>query len=159
MYYDWQEVHQADGYLAEVERMRDANADWSTRSTYFLDQLSAAGHEVGNTTSSVFARVAPPRSEGTEAILLSANWLSRDGVPNVRGIALLLSLAKFFRGQNQYAFDIFLVIGDDYLSGLEDFMTAYKPRANIWTGLNIDYPYHSFKSIGIYYGELAGQVS
>jgi glycosylphosphatidylinositol transamidase len=78
---------------------------------------------------------------------------ARDGEHNARGVSLLLSLAEFFRAQNHWAFDIFLVVGDGYLHGLEDFMTAYNPRANIWTGLNIDYPYHSFSHLGVFYGE------
>lgn len=55
--------------------------------------------------------------------------------------------------QNHWAFDIYLVAGDGYIHGLNDFMTSYNPRANIWNAINIDYPYHSFSSIGQFYGE------
>jgi len=40
-----------------------------------------------------------PRSSGAEAMVISASWLSRtgegDGTPNLRGVAILLALARY----------------------------------------------------------------
>lgn len=58
------------------------------------------GVNTGNTSLSTYAHVQPPRSAGTETILLSANWVSRDGTPNLRGVATLLALGDFFRGKS-----------------------------------------------------------
>lgn len=99
IYYDWAQVFRADRYLAELEALRDANATWDERRDFLSASFRAAGVTALNTTSSVLAHVTPPRSEGTEAILVSANWLSRNGEVNVRGVALLLSLAEFLRGE------------------------------------------------------------
>ena len=60
-------------------------------------------------------------------------------------------------GQNYWAFDIVIVIGEGYLEGLEDFMQSYHSLFSgiIWTGLNIDYPGHSFSHLGLFYGKLS----
>ena len=57
-------------------------------------------------------------------------------------------------GQNHWAFDIVLVIGEGYLDGLDGFMKEYYDLFGgvIWTALNIDYPGHSFEHIGLFYG-------
>ena len=127
----------------------------SRRSTYIQSAFSRAGLHTSNTTTSTYAHVRPPRSAGTEAILVSANWLSRDGVPNLRGVAMLLALGDFLRGQNYWASDFVLVIGEGYVSGLQGFMEEYERLFGgvIWTGLNIDYPGHSFSHLGVFYGD------
>lgn len=69
---------------------------------------------------------------------------------------MLLSLGDFLRGQNHWAFDFVLVVGEGYLEGLEGFMQDYHRLfgAAIWTALNLDYPGHSFSHIGLFFGEL-----
>lgn len=54
----------------------------------------------GDTGSAVYASVKPPRSAGTETILISANWVSRDGGWNLRGVATLLAMGDFLRGMS-----------------------------------------------------------
>ncbi|GMK58324.1 hypothetical protein CspeluHIS016_0503560 [Cutaneotrichosporon spelunceum] len=142
--WDWPDVAAADMYLMGVEDLARRNASWPACADLFAKEFGLAGLETGRTVDSVYALVTPPRSEGTEAILVSANWLSRDGVPNVRGTSLLLALGSFFKAHGHYAFDIYLVIGDDYITGLNNFIENYDGRANIWTAFNIDYPYHSY---------------
>ena len=60
-------------------------------------------------------------------------------------------------GQNYWAYDLVLVIGEGYLDGLDGFMEHYYNLFNgvIWTALNVDYPGHSFDHIGLFYGESA----
>ena len=64
-------------------------------------------------------------------------------------------------GQNHWAFDLVLVVGDGYMEGLEGFMQDYYDLfpGLIWTALNIDYPGHSFEHIGLYYGERASDLA
>ncbi|CAK9779474.1 putative GPI-anchor transamidase [Cutaneotrichosporon oleaginosum] len=154
----WDDVAAADHYLEGVEHLASRNASWAARADFFEEQFKRSGVETGRSEDSVYALVTPPRSEGTEAILVSANWLSRDGVPNVRGISLLLALAPFFKAHGHYAFDIYLVVGDGYIEGLNDFISSYTGRANIWTAFNIDYPYHSYSTIGLYYEGVNGRL-
>ncbi len=75
------------------------------RTTYLQDFFSDAGLSTSNTSTATYAHITPPRSAGTQTILVSANWKSRDGGPNLRGIAMLLSLAEFLKGR--------LIIPDD----------------------------------------------
>lgn len=97
--WSWDDVAAADAYLASIEALDARNASWAERSSFFETELARAGLEAGRTEHSVWARVTPPRSEGTEAILVSANWLGRDGGANVRGTSLLLALGAFLRGE------------------------------------------------------------
>lgn len=66
-------------------------------------------------------------------------------------------MAELIIGQNYWAFDIVIVIGEGYLEGLEDFMQSYHSLFSgiVWTGLNIDYPGHSFSHLGLFYGKPA----
>jgi glycosylphosphatidylinositol transamidase len=102
--YEWANVFAADRYLASLEEMAERNASWSERSTWLQDSFAAAGLRTGEVEGdgvvggATWAHVTPPRSAGTEVILLSANWNSREGGTNLRGIAMLLSLAEFLRG-------------------------------------------------------------
>ncbi|KIR98712.1 hypothetical protein L804_04296 [Cryptococcus deuterogattii 2001/935-1] len=69
------------------------------RTAYLQNAFSAAGLYTGNTTIATYAHVTPPRATGMETIIVSANWLSRDGSENLRGIAMLLALGDFLRGR------------------------------------------------------------
>ncbi|WRT66675.1 uncharacterized protein IL334_003635 [Kwoniella shivajii] len=158
MYFDWANVHKADQYLDQLERI--VNGTFEERTAFLQDTLSASGLSTSNTSSSTYAHILPPRSKGTESILVSANWISRDGGPNLRGIATLLALGDFLRGQNHWAFDFILVIGEGYMHGLEGFMREYHNLFGgvIWTGLNIDYPGHSFSHLGLFYEGVNGRL-
>ncbi|ORX35566.1 putative GPI-anchor transamidase [Kockovaella imperatae] len=157
-YWDWSNVHRADRYLDELEQM--VNSTQAERSDYLQRAFSASGHDASNTSTSTYAHVQPPRSNGLEVILVSANWMSRESKPNLRGVAILLALADFLRGQNYWANDLVLVVGEGYLDGLEGFMQEYYDRFNgvIWTALNVDYPGHSFEHIGLFYEGLNGRL-
>ncbi|WWC89001.1 uncharacterized protein L201_003918 [Kwoniella dendrophila CBS 6074] len=157
-HFDWANVHKADLYLDRLEKI--INLPFEERTSSLQDTFSASGLSTSNTSTSTYAHVKPPRSKSTESILVSANWLSRDGTPNLRGIATLLALGDFLRGQNHWAFDFILVIGEGYMEGLEGFMQEYPSLFSgvIWTGLNIDYPGHSFSHIGLFYEGVNGRL-
>lgn len=54
--------------------------------------------------SNAYAVMSSPRTSGTEAIVISASWLSRidegDGAINIRGVSTVLALAYFMRGMS-----------------------------------------------------------
>lgn len=99
LYYDWANVHSADLYLNSLETLSQQNATQEERSDYLQESFSVAGLRTGNTSTSTWAHVTPPRSAGTEVILITANWLSKEGGLNLRGVAMLLSLGEFLRGE------------------------------------------------------------
>lgn len=97
MYYSWSDVHAADRYLADLERLESSSQE--ERSSYIKNTFLDAGVDSDNTSTATWGHVRPPRSSGTETILLSASWVSREGGPNLRGIAALLSIGAFLRGE------------------------------------------------------------
>lgn len=72
-----------------------------------------------------FATLSPPRSSGVESVLVSANWKSLTGSWNLRGIATVMSMARFLRGQTHWAKDFVFAVGDDYIEGIDAFLRAY----------------------------------
>ena len=64
----------------------------------FFDHIET-GCQATNGSNS-YAILPSPRASGTEAIVISASRLSRVGeeVPNLRGVATVLSLASFLKG-------------------------------------------------------------
>ena len=45
----------------------------------------------------VYAVLQGPRADATEALVLMAGWKNMDGVINTSGVALVLSLARYFK--------------------------------------------------------------
>ncbi|KAF8758545.1 Gaa1 protein [Rhizoctonia solani] len=112
-YWSWREVHAADRYLEDLEKLRDANATSQQRATYFRDEFAKLGlpTEVqpytihaptgGTEGVNVYSIYTAPRSSGSEAIVLSASWKSlkwdEDGSLNLRGVATILALASYLK--------------------------------------------------------------
>ncbi|ELU44818.1 GPI-anchor transamidase [Rhizoctonia solani AG-1 IA] len=112
-YWSWREVHAADRYLEDLEKLRDANATSQQRATYFRDEFAKLGlpTEVqpytihaptgGTEGVNVYSIHTAPRSSGSEAIVLSASWKSlkwdEDGSLNLRGVATILALASYLK--------------------------------------------------------------
>ncbi len=90
-----------------------------------------------------YATFPSPRSSGTEAIVISASWLSRSGndTLNLRGIATILALADFLKSgclfismashlsraleYSLWAKDLVFVVSDGYLDGMQAWLNAY----------------------------------
>ncbi|KZS91133.1 Gaa1-like protein [Sistotremastrum niveocremeum HHB9708] len=186
-YWDWSNVHSADLYLGQLEELRDRNASKAERADFVRTELLKMGisSEVQPYTFALSTEVltgqnaygvlSAPRSSGTEAIVISASWISqRDGIEtlNLRGVATILALAKFSKGYSLWAKDLIFVVTDDYMSGMHAFLSAYHdavpnnlatPPLNvtsgvIWTALNIEYPGHSFSEIGIFHEGLNARL-
>ena len=49
------------------------------------------------TGENVYAILQGPRADATEAIVLIAAWKNMEGLTNQSGVALLLSLARYFK--------------------------------------------------------------
>ncbi|KAK0483742.1 Gaa1-like protein [Armillaria novae-zelandiae] len=186
--WNWAEVHAADRYLDHIEQLRDGNATSEQRAQYFVEEfkkLGIAASTQNYTFSTVFgdssgtnayAIMSAPRSPGVEAMVISASWLSRtgegDGSLNLRGVSTVLALAGFLRQYSFWAKDLVFVISDDYLEGMQAWLSAYHgvSQSNlhtndldlssgvIWTALNIDYPGHSFSHLGIFHEGLNGRL-
>ncbi|KAF9791259.1 Gaa1-domain-containing protein, partial [Thelephora terrestris] len=186
--WNWGDVHRADTYLSELERLRDANATSAERAEYISLQFqklripaSIQNYKFHTrdgpvSGSNAYGILSAPRYSGAEATIISASWLSRtgegDGTLNLRGVATVLSLAAFL---NQYSFwskDLIFLIPDGYMEGMQAWASAYHGHQQssvyaeplqltsgvIWTALNIDYPGHSFSHLGIFWEGLNGRL-
>ncbi|KAF9246149.1 Gaa1-like protein [Melanogaster broomeanus] len=186
--WNWQHVRQADTYLNHLEGLRDRNATSEQRAQFIRDEftklgLSAATQNYTFTTSSgqrvsgvnAYAIMASPRASGSEAIVISASWLSEVGeeLYNLRGISIVLALASFLKSYSLWAKDIVFVIGDNYFDGIHAWLNAYHgtipPNLDtdllehtsgvIWNALTIDYSGHSFSHLGVFFEGLNGRLS
>ncbi|OBZ75516.1 GPI transamidase component gaa1 [Grifola frondosa] len=188
-YWNWADVHQADTYLAALENLRDKNATSNEIAQYIIDEFEKIGipartQQYSFTTATgvnlngtnAYAVLSSPRASGTEAIVISASWISRsgegDGTLNLRGVSTVLALAGFLKNYSLWAKDLIFVVSDGYLDGMQAWITTYhgvsQPnlRADplalssgvIWTALNIDYPGHSFSHLGVFFEGLNGRL-
>ncbi|KAN0076921.1 Gaa1-like, GPI transamidase component domain containing protein [Tylopilus felleus] len=184
--WNWQDVHQADLYLHHLEGLRDRNATSEQRASFIRDEfaklgLPAATQKYTFMTSSgnvsgmnAFAIMNSPRASGSEAIVVSASYLSEAGKEpyNLRGIATVLALAGFLKNYSLWAKDIIFVIGDNYFDGTYAWLNAYHgtipqnldtdllelTSGVIWNALNIDYGGHSFSHLGVFFEGLNGRL-
>lgn len=81
------------------------------------------GH--ATTGENIYALLRAPRGDATEAIVLLAPWLTPTGASNRRGVALLLTLARYFRRWSLWSKDILFVIPPDSLAGPQAWVDAY----------------------------------
>ncbi|KAH0827034.1 Gaa1-like protein [Lanmaoa asiatica] len=184
--WDWQDVHQADLYLHHLEGLRNRNATSEQRANFIRDEfaklgLAAATQDYtfmtpsGNVSgTNAYALMNSPRASGSEAIVVSASWLSEvDEEPyNLRGIATVITLAAFLKNYSLWAKDIIFVIGDNYLDGTYAWLNAYHgtipqnldtdllelTSGVIWNAFNIDYSGHSFSHLGVFFEGLNGRL-
>ncbi|RDB21477.1 GPI transamidase component gaa1 [Hypsizygus marmoreus] len=187
-YWSWGDVHTADKYLAQLEVLRDTNATSDQRAQFVMKEFHRLGISASTQSYMFSARsgrregtnaygiLSSPRTSGTEAMVISASWLSRtgegDGTLNLRGVSTVLALAGFLKGYSLWAKDIVFVISDGYMDGMHAWLAAYHGSSQsnleadrlelssgvIWTALNIDYPGHSFSHLGIFFEGLNGRL-
>ncbi|KAI0780960.1 Gaa1-domain-containing protein [Trametes elegans] len=188
MYWNWEEVHRADQILADLEQLRDRNATSDEIAQYSVAvfeklgipartqrySFDAVGQVINGTNA--YAVLQSPRASGTEAIIISASWLSRtgegDGTLNLRGVSTVLALAEYLKKYSLWAKDLVFVISDGYLDGMQAFISTYHGESQsnmraeplslqsgvVWTALNIDYPGHSFSHLGLFFDGLNGRL-
>ncbi|EGU11468.1 GPI-anchor transamidase [Rhodotorula toruloides ATCC 204091] len=143
-YWNCADVHVADLYAESVAKWSAEDVTVEARSRAIQD----AFHELGlsasqqrytfelarNSTLSginTYAILAAPKTDGAEALVLSASWLSRakdeQGRPriNTRGVAIVLALANYFKKYAFWSKDIIFVISDGYSEGAQAWLDAY----------------------------------
>jgi hypothetical protein len=179
-YWNWGDVHTADLQLYQLDGIQERNLTSEQRAEFFRTEFSKLGlaASIQNYTFSTsrgtisgnnaYAVMSSPRAAGTEAMVISASWLSRagHGTLNLRGTSTVLSLAAFLKDYSLWAKDIIFIISDDYLHGMHAWLNAYHgtlpsnlytdplehTSGVIWTALNIDYSSHSFSHLGVFHG-------
>nr|POE48854.1 gpi transamidase component gaa1 [Quercus suber] len=82
-----------------------------------------AGQEIEGTN--VYGLLRGPRADATEAMVLIAAWTNFDGELNYSGVALALTLMRYFKRWSIWSKDIFLLIPEDSTYGPEAWVSAY----------------------------------
>ncbi|KAI0542478.1 GPI transamidase component GAA1 [Xylaria digitata] len=131
-------------------------------------------HSAGNTYAgeNVYAILQAPRGDATEAIVLVTAWKNAKGEFNRNGVALALTLARYFKRWSLWSKDIILVIPPDSRAGIQAWVDAYHDAHDsssvaplpIKSGLlqgavAIDYPQEGrFDGVHIVYDGVNGQL-
>ncbi|KJZ76187.1 hypothetical protein HIM_04269 [Hirsutella minnesotensis 3608] len=130
----------------------------------------SAGQEF--TGENVYGILQAPRGDATEAIVLVAAWKSIEGSLNRNGVALALTLARYFKRWSLWSKDIILVVPPDSRTGTQAWVDAYHDAhdpSNVASlplksgalqgALAIDYPTEKlFEGIHIVYDGTNGQL-
>ena len=135
---------------------------------------TSAGQLINGTN--VYGVLRGPRADATEAIVLLAAWRNMDLELNQSGVALVVTLARYFKRWSLWSKDIFFVITEDSTAGPQAWVDAYHDAhdRNKVQGLDIkggalqgalvvDYPAGAggrrFDKLHIFYDGVNGQLA
>ncbi|KAF2869022.1 Gaa1-like protein [Massariosphaeria phaeospora] len=137
-------------------------------------EYHASGRNISD--QNVYAILQGPRADATEAVVLIAAWRNMDGKINYSGVALVLTLARYFKRWSLWSKDIIFLISGDSTSGTQAWVDAYHDShspdtiepLSIKSGalqgaVAVDYPAgpwgHRYDKLHILYDGVNGQLS
>jgi glycosylphosphatidylinositol transamidase len=85
--------------------------------------FQVCGDEIKGTN--VYGLLQGPRADATEAMVLVAAWKNFDGETNFSGVALALTMARYFKRWSIWSKDIIILIPEDSTYGPEAWVSAY----------------------------------
>ncbi|KAK5822879.1 Gaa1-like protein [Linnemannia elongata] len=183
--FNWDDNLAAEAYRDTVQRIAFLP---SIERAQALEQLFAAlglksatqNYTLNTSTESLhgvntYAVFYAPRSDGTEALVLSASWRSRDKTTNTNAIAMLLALGKTFKRGSHFSKDIIFVVSDGEAEGLQAWLKAYHGNEEhtyerheeplrvrsgaIQAALNLDFAgTGDYNALGIFFEGVNGQL-
>lgn len=120
----------------------------------------------------IYAILHAPRGDATEAIVLVGAWRNIEGKLNRSGVALVLTLARYFKRWSLWSKDIIFLVTADSKAGPQAWVDAYHDTHKspaiaslplksgaLQGAVVIDYPFdHRFESIHIVYDGINGQL-
>ncbi|POR33941.1 GPI transamidase component GAA1 [Tolypocladium paradoxum] len=131
-------------------------------------------HSAGEayTGENVYGILQAPRGDATEAIVLVAAWRSTEEQLNRNGVALALTLARYFKRWSLWSKDIILVVPPDSRTGTQAWVDAYHDAHDpdnvaslplksgaLQGAIAIDYPSEQrFEGVHIIYDGTNGQL-
>ncbi|EON68939.1 hypothetical protein W97_08197 [Coniosporium apollinis CBS 100218] len=136
------------------------------------------GYEIGGRSikgENVYAVLQGPRADATEAIVLVAAWRNMNGEINHSGVALMLTLARYFKRWSLWSKDIIFLIPQDSTAGPQAWVDAYHDAqagpaveplslksGALQGAIAVDYPAgpwgHRFEKLHIHYDGIDGQL-
>ncbi|KAI5474391.1 glycosylphosphatidylinositol transamidase [Pseudohyphozyma bogoriensis] len=190
-YWNWADVHIADLFAEDVAKWSVEGVTSDKRADAIQEAFLKLGLPVatqkysfglGGTSrlngTNVYSILQAPKTDGAEALVLSASWMSRavgdDGEKriNTRGVAIVLALANYLKKYSMWSKDIIFLLSDGYVDGAHAWLDAYHKYGQsnleadelslttgpIWAAINLDYPYHSFSHVGMFYEGVNGHL-
>ncbi|KAJ9603723.1 Glycosyl phosphatidyl inositol protein transamidase complex subunit [Cladophialophora chaetospira] len=144
------------------------NAGLKTARQIYTSTSSGYQYEGEN----VYAVLHAPRGDGTEAIVLLAPLQNIDGVPNVNGVPLLISLSRYFKRWSLWSKDIIFLVTPESITGPQAWIDAYHSMHDsrlvedlslksgaLQGAVCIDYPFeHRFENLHISYDGINGAL-
>ncbi|GME35539.1 Gaa1-like GPI transamidase component [Neofusicoccum parvum] len=123
----------------------------------------------------VYGVLQGPRADATEAVVLVASWETVNGEINQSGVALALTLARYFKRWSLWSKDIIVLITSDSTAGSQAWVDAYHnahdPRkiealplksGALQGAVAIEYPAgpwgHRFDKLHVLYDGINGQL-
>ncbi|UPX19524.1 Glycosyl phosphatidyl inositol protein transamidase complex subunit [Ascochyta rabiei] len=120
-----QEVH---GMIDQSVEERSKRLGDIFRSNNLKVATQKYSYHVSNRTianENVYAILQGPRADATEAIVLIAAWKNMDDVVNNSGVALILTLARYFKRWSLWSKDIIFLVSGDSTTGPQAWVDAY----------------------------------
>ena len=172
-------------YRQEVAAMDQLSPEDRSQKLYHLLGANALKPDIQNysydisgqnkTGQNVYALLQGPRADATEAMVLIAAWKNMDDKINYSGVALLLTLARYFKRWSIWSKDIIVLIPSDSTYGPHAWVDAYHDThdttavqpLNIKAGalqaaIAVDYPAgpwgHRFEKLHVVYDGVNGQL-
>ncbi|KAJ2897846.1 hypothetical protein MKZ38_004359 [Zalerion maritima] len=120
----------------------------------------------------LYAILQAPRGDATEAIVLVAPFRTVDGKLNANGVALALTLSRYFKRWSLWSKDIIILLPPDSLAGPQAWVDAYHDAHNPSTvsslplksgalqgAIALDYTHEGrFEAVHIVYDGVNGQL-
>ncbi|GAA5846836.1 hypothetical protein JCM3766R1_004665, partial [Sporobolomyces carnicolor] len=185
-YWSWADVHVADLFDHDVvDKWSKPQVTVEQRTKFIESAFDKLGYDSAArqrysfklsrnssvTGTNTYAILRAPKTDGAEALVLSASWLSRardangERRINTRGVSTVLALANYMKKYSMWSKDIIFLISDGHIDGTQAWLDSYhgysqsnleadrltSTSGTIWAALNLDYPHHSFSGIGIHY--------
>ncbi|KAL9110127.1 MAG: hypothetical protein Q9227_005321 [Pyrenula ochraceoflavens] len=123
------------------------------------------------TGENVYSVLHAPRGDGTEAVVLVVAWKNMNGESNLNGVALVLTLARYFRRWSLWSKDIIILFTPESFAGPKAWVDAYHETHGHNVGslslksgalqgaVAVDFPLnHRFSNLHISYDGTNGQL-
>jgi glycosylphosphatidylinositol transamidase len=119
------EVHSLLGKPSEERNERLADIFKSSGLKVATQKYAYTTAAANATGENVYAVLHGPRADATEAIVLIAAWKNMADVENQSGVALVLTLARYFKRWSLWSKDIIFLVTEDSVAGPQAWVDAY----------------------------------
>jgi GPI-anchor transamidase subunit GAA1 len=167
------EIEGREGPAERLKRLQDILRESGLKVASQKYEYHSGGEKIEG--ENVYAILQGPRADATEAVVLIAAWRNMDSQINHSGVALVLTLARYFARWSLWSKDIIFLIPSDSVSGPQAWVDAYHDAHNpslvqslpiksgaLQGAVAVDYPAgtwgHRFDKLHVVYDGTNGQL-